>query len=417
MFPNKHLKVLIAAYACRPNKGSEPGVGWNLCREVAKEREVWVITRSNNRSAIEAELEKNPIAKLHFIYCDLPGWFARWQPKSWELQPIYYLWQIGAYFTVRQLHQDVGFDVSHHVTYGRYCAPSFLAFLPIPFVWGPVGGGESAPHAFWRDFGFKGQIYELLRNLTRSLGEVGFFVRRTAANCTIAIASTAETATRLERLGVKRIEMVPGQTGINRSELLELSQLRSTASDRSIKFLSLGRLLHWKGFHLGLQAFARTDLPGAEYWIVGNGPQRQRLEKLAEELGISDRVRFLGEIPRKHALSTLGECDILVHPSLHDFSPTVCLEAMAAGKPVICLDLGGPAIQITAETGLKIKANNPQQAIADLAQAMTRLATDAELRDRLGKAGQQRVSESYLWETKGEFLAKLYEEAIGSQSV
>jgi glycosyltransferase involved in cell wall biosynthesis len=417
MMPNKHLKLLIAAYACRPNKGSEPGVGWNLCREVTKYHDVWVITRANNRPAIEAELAKNPIANLHFIYCDLPGSFSQWQPKSWELQPIYYLWQIGAYFTARQLHQEVGFDVSHHVTYGRYCAPSFLAFLPIPFVWGPVGGGESAPYAFWRDFGFKGQIYELLRNLTRSLGEVGFFVRRTAANCTIAIASTNETAARLERLGVKRVEMVPGQTGINRSELVELSQLKSSTTEGAIKFLGLGRLLHWKGFHLGLQAFAKANLPGAEYWIVGNGAQRQRLEKLVEKLGISDRVRFWGEIPREQALFTLGECDVLVHPSLHDFSPTVCLEAMAAGKPVICLDLGGPASQITAETGLKIKANNPQQAIADLAAAMTRLATDAELRDRMGQAGQQRVSESYLWETKGESLAKLYEEAIASQSV
>jgi glycosyltransferase involved in cell wall biosynthesis len=412
MMPKKHLKILIAAYACRPNKGSEPGVGWNLCREVTKYHDVWVITRANNRQAIEAELAKNPIANLHFIYCDLPGGFGQWQPKSWELQPIYYLWQIGAYFTARQLHQEVGFDVSHHVTYGRYCAPSFLAFLPAPFVWGPVGGGESAPYTFWRDFGFKGQIYEILRNLTRSLGEVGFFVRQTAANCTIAIASTNETAARLARLGVKRVEMVPGQTGINRSELVELSQLKNTANDRSIKFLSLGRLLHWKGFHLGLQAFAKADLPGAEYWLVGNGAQRQRSEKLAEKLGISDRVRFLGEIPREQALSTLGECDVLVHPSLHDFSPTVCLEAMAAGKPVICLDLGGPASQITAETGLKIKANNPQQAIADLAAAMTRLATDTELRDRMGQAGQQRVSKSYLWETKGESLAKLYEEAI-----
>jgi glycosyltransferase involved in cell wall biosynthesis len=417
MLPKKRLKIIIAAYACRPHKGSEPGVGWNLCREIAKEHEVWVITRSNNRPTIEAELEKNPIANLHFVYSDLPGGFGQWQPKSWELQPIYYLWQIEAYFTARQLHQQVGFDVSHHVTYGRYCAPSFLAFLPVPFIWGPVGGGESAPYAFWRDFGFKGQIYELLRNLTRSLGEVGFFVRRTAANCTIAIASTDETAARLQRLGVKRVETISGQTGITQEELAQLNQLKRERSDRSIKFLSLGRLLHWKGFHLGLQAFAHANLPGAEYWIVGSGSQRQQLEKLAEELGISDRIRFLGEIPREQALSTLGECDVLVHPSLHDFSPTVCLEAMAAGKPVICLDLGGPAIQITAETGLKVKANNPQQAIADLAQAMTRLADDDELRVRMGTAGQQRVRESYLWETKGELLAKFYQAAIGSQSV
>lgn len=88
----------------------------------------------------------------------------------------------------------------------------------------------------------------------------------------------------------------------------------------------------------------------------------------------------------------------------------MCLEAMAAGRPVICLDLGGPAVQVTEETGFKIKANTPEQAVSDIAQAMTYLASNPEVRLCMGKAGQKRVKETFSWERKGRQLTQLYEE-------
>ncbi len=82
-------------------------------------------------------------------------------------------------------------------------------------------------------------------------------------------------------------------------------------------------------------------LPDAEYWILGDGPERQALQALAGDLGIANRVRFWGNVERQTAVSKLGECDVLGASSLHDSGGWVCLEAMAAGRPVICLDLGG----------------------------------------------------------------------------
>jgi glycosyltransferase involved in cell wall biosynthesis len=81
---------------------------------------------------------------------------------------------------------------------------------------------------------------------------------------------------------------------------------------------------------------------------------------------------------------------------------------MSAARPVICLDLGGPAEQVTELTGKKIAARHPQQAIADLAHAMTELGANAELRTAMGAAGRARVREEYLWERKGERLDELY---------
>ena len=414
----KSLKLLIAAYACRPGLGSEPGVGWNMVRELAKYHQVWVLTRENNRPAIEVELARQPMPNLQVVYTNPPAPLHRWDRGKQAVHLHYFLWQLAAYRLARQLHQEVNFDLSHHITYGRYCAPSFLALLPIPFVWGPVGGGETAPYSFWADFDGRGRLYELMRDLSRWTGELNPLVRFTARRSAIALACTSETADRLAKIGAKRIEMLSGQTGIAPEELIQLKTLAKapTSPQQPVRFLSLGRLLHWKGFHLGLQAFAKAKLPNAEYWVVGEGSELERLEALADQLEISDRVRFFGSLPRDKALSVLADCDVLVHPSLHDFSPTVCLEAMAAGKPVLCLQLGGPGYQVTDQTGLRVTVGDRDLTIEAMAQGMVQLATDTSLRERLGKGGQQRVEEYYNWETKGQDLTKLYETVVETQS-
>lgn len=141
------MKILMSAYSCEPGRGSEPGVGWNVVREVAKHHEVWVLTRPDeSKAVIEAELARNPVPNLHFVYFTLPFWKDSLRlGQSGAMQIHYYLWQIQAYFVAQRLHREIGFDVVHHVTFVKYSTPCFLSLLPVPLVWGPVGGGESAP--------------------------------------------------------------------------------------------------------------------------------------------------------------------------------------------------------------------------------------------------------------------------------
>jgi glycosyltransferase involved in cell wall biosynthesis len=90
---------------------------------------------------------------------------------------------------------------------------------------------------------------------------------------------------------------------------------------------------------------------------------------------------------------------------------------MAAGRPVICLDLGGPAVQVTEATGFKVPAIDPQQAVAGIAAAMTRLAKDAELRISLGQAGQKRAAELFNWANKGQQLVQYYDKILDRQMI
>ena len=403
------MKILISAYSCEPGRGSERGVGWNVAREVAKRHEVWVLTRPDeSKAAIEAELAAYPNPNLHFVYFTLPFWRDSMRlGQSGAMQIHYYLWQIQAYFVARQLHKQIGFDVAHHVTFVKYSAPSLLSLLPIPFVWGSVGGGESAPPKFWQDFSLRARSYELGRDLFRNIGERDPLVRLTVRNSDVVRATTDDTAKRLYRMGASQVQIVP-EVGLLNEEIAVLNQC-PLPSSQPARFISMGRLLHWKGFHLGIRAFAKANLPDAEYWLVGEGPELDSLQQIAQDCGVAHQVKFWGRLPREDTLEKLAQSHVLVHPSLHDSGGWVCIEAMASGRPVICLDLGGPAVQVTQQTGFKVAAQAPKQAISELAVAMHKLASDPGLRVQMGKAGRQLVDEDFSWSVVGDRLDTLYQ--------
>jgi glycosyltransferase involved in cell wall biosynthesis len=411
------MRILVSAYACEPGEGSEPGVGWNQVRQIARFHDVWVVTRSNNRGVIDKALAKNPMLNVRWVYFDLPRWARFWKKGRRGVHAYYYMWQAGAYFKARRMHRDVKFDLAHHVTFVNYWSPTFLALLPIPFIWGPVGGGESAPPSFKRAFSMRGRIYEALRDFARHAGELDPFVRLAARRAAIALATTHQTEERVRALGSDRVSVLPA-IGMSGDEIARFGKI-SPREVAPFRVLSIGNLLHWKGFEFGLRAFARfhAHFPEGEYWFIGDGPERKRLERLARAMGLKDKVVFWGHVAREQVIEKLKACDLLLFPSLNDSGGCVCLEAMAAGRPVICLDLGGPGLQVTPETGIKVPAIAPEQAVADLTIALEDLARSSSLRARLGEAGRARVDQYFNWERKGEHLASVYERVVKASDV
>jgi len=410
----ERLRVLVSAYACEPERGSEPGVGWHMTTAIARRHDVWLVTRRNNVPAIQKALEEDPVPGLTVIGYDLPTWARFWKRGQRGIQPYYYLWQIGAFVCVRRLHRTLRFDLAHHVTFVKYWMPSLMALLPIPFIWGPVGGGESTPPRFESALRLGGRFYELARRLGRWLGERDPLVHLTARRAAVTLAATAETAQRLERLGARRVIEMPA-VALPDSELETLST-HPIRQQPNVRFLSVGRLQHLKGFELALRAFAKAELQHCEYWLAGDGPERRRLEQLAKSLGCLDRIRFCGDLPRERLLELLSECDVLVHPGLHESGSWACLEAMAAARPVICFDIGGPGVLVTSRCGIKVAAHAPDQAVEDFASAMRALARNSTLRDELGSAAREHVARSFRWRHKTEAILALYQEACASKS-
>lgn len=405
----RRLKVLVSAYACEPDKGSEPGVGWNWVKQIGRFHNVWVITRENNKEPISRALEKAPLPNVSWVYFDLPGWARFWKKGRRGVHLYYCLWQLGAYFVAKSLHKEKNFDLVHHATFVNYWLPSFLVLLPVPFIWGPVGGGESAPRAFYRNLSFRCELYEHLRSLIRLVARWDIFLRLTARRARLVLATTMETAERVQQLGARYVEVF-SQVALPTEELEKLSAI-PLHNDNPFRLASVGNLYHFKGFHLGLVAFAQfqQEFPNSEYYFIGDGPERQNLERLAKKFGVATKVRFWGNLSRHEVMEKLADSDVLVQPALHDSGGWVCVEAMAAGRPVVCLDLGGLAIQVTEDTGFKVPPITPEQSVSDLAESILKLARDYDLRKQMGEAAQKRAVEHFSWDKKGDRMREIYQ--------
>jgi glycosyltransferase involved in cell wall biosynthesis len=177
--------------------------------------------------------------------------------------------------------------------------------------------------------------------------------------------------------------------------------------------LSVGRLSQEKGHADLLRATAVLSrmerVPLFRVIIVGDGPEREPLTRLATELGIGDRVVFAGfqrDTKPYYAMATL-----VAVPSHSEGSPNVVLEAMAAGLPVAATKVGGiPEILEQDITGLMV----PQQQPEAMAAAIFRLLTDADLRRRMGMAGRERAESTYTPEAYRQQLVRFYQDTLDS---
>lgn len=401
-------KVLVSAYACEPHKGSEPGVGWNWAKQISKFAEVWVITRANNRRVIEEALKDHPEPNLHFIYVDLPKWMRIWKKGQRGVHLYYYLWQIFVFLKARKLHKNIGFDLVHHLTFGVYSCPSFISLLPVPFVWGPIGGVDEVPKSLRGILGIRGILYELFRDINHK-ARFNFdpFVRNTLKRSKVVLCRTKQTCKYISKLCNPEKVKIMSETGFSSIEALNKE---ITEPDSCVKIFSAGRLIALKGFFLTVKAFAKfhNNYENSLLEIAGAGYDMNRLKRMVKKEGIIQCTKFLNHINRKEVITHLESCSTLIYPSLREGGAWIIMEAMAVGRPIVCLDYSGIGEMVTDECGIKVEPITCEQTIDDLADALRVLAINPELRGKMGKAGRMRVAAHFTWEKKGEFIKNIY---------
>jgi glycosyltransferase involved in cell wall biosynthesis len=187
--------------------------------------------------------------------------------------------------------------------------------------------------------------------------------------------------------------------------------------DDCFRLLSAGSLIKVKGFGLAIKAFnefARRN-PNCSLSIVGSGPDETHLRNIVHQAQLESKVRFLGWMSRSELRSEMASCDVFLFPSLRDGGGGVVIEAMAAGKPVVCLDLSGPGMHVTTDCGVKINPGPPGKVVQDLATALEHLYQDGELRQKLGNAARERVQTAYHWDKLGKRLMEYYDLSLNSK--
>jgi glycosyltransferase involved in cell wall biosynthesis len=184
----------------------------------------------------------------------------------------------------------------------------------------------------------------------------------------------------------------------------------ATAPGVPLTILVVGNLLAGKGHELVLRAVGRLkkSLPGLQCRMIGEGADRDRFDRLAKDLGISDRVYFLGRRSRSEVAAAMLDCTVFVLPSRYEGLGCVYLEAMACGKPAIaCRGQGIEEIIHHGDNGWLI----PIDGLDELVEGLQTLLRDTELRERLGKAARQTILASLTLSHQVEKLLRIYEGA------
>jgi glycosyltransferase involved in cell wall biosynthesis len=381
------VRILVSAFACNPCKGSEPGVGWNWALQAARlGHAVTVLTVPDERAAIEAEVAGGrtpPTLSFDFL---MPGWLQRFGAFGFRIglegavwQVINLFWQVAAYRHVRRTYPPEAFDIVHHVTFGGIRHPTLLGRLGRPLVLGPLGGGERAPFALRRSFGWYAWLADLARDIHTLALRLDPITRRACADALVIYVKTEETRDALPRRHHGKIAL--------HSELGTLAPDIRPRPPREpgepLRLIFVGRFRSFKGMQLGIPALAEAVRRGVDVRLtmVGIGREGAAWRSLVERLGLADRVTWCGWLARNRLDELYRRHDALLFPALHESGGTVIVESFANAMPVICLKLGGPGTLVDETSGrvVPVAGRSEADCVLGLADAIEELATDPAL--------------------------------------
>ena len=405
-------KVLVSAYACDPEHGSEPGVGWNMVKAISEYSDVWLITKNNNCESIEQELLKQNNNHIRAYGLDLPLWLGWWKRGQSGVRTYYYLWQYVAAYTYWKKLKSVKFDLGHHVTFVNDWLWSFLALTPLPFIWGPIGSCPPVPHIVALDqrVWLKDRIRYLFQGVVRGIDPM-FWISAIRARRIIGI--TDEVVEKFPLFFFRnKFEVFPA-IGV---ESLPL-QLNSNGEKIECRVVSVGNFVPIKHFHLVLMSFAlvKQKISNATLTIVGKGRLEKQLIELADSLGLSESVEFCQWMPRTEVLDLIGKADVFLYPSA-EASGMVVLEAMVQGTPVVCLDYAGPAALVGDSKVLKVPVEVSREHVVNiLADRVLSLLESREVLLRYGRIMRCRAIRKYSWSRRGNAVRGWYRDVLLSK--
>ena len=419
---SRRFTVLVQAYACNPKQGSEEGVGWGWVSAISEHHNLHVLTAAYHRTDIEAALELKPRLKerIQFHYVSERAWHYRPTPV-WKrieesiLKPVmhvaYRSWQRAAYKLAKELSERTQFDLVHVITYVGFRFPGQFWKLPLPLVWGPIGGLENTPWRYFSALGAAGAIKFAGRNVINTLHKLFLpapkrAFRKAEGGVIAATSRISEEITKYYGVG----SFVRCEIGaVGQPDSVELS-LRKGGEPLKIVWSALHA--NFKALPLLLQALA--TLPRTVDWtltVIGSGPLTNTWQALAVSLGVDDRVDWTGRVSRDVAISRMAECHVMVVTSVHDLTSSVLIEALCVGLPVICPDHYGFRDAIDDSCGFKVATSSLENISEGIANALVTLHDDEPRRQRLSHGALER-SKLYNWDQTGKFVSGIYESII-----
>jgi glycosyltransferase involved in cell wall biosynthesis len=414
-------RVLLIAEAANPEWASVPLGGWSLSRAIAKVARAHTVTQIRNTAAfnragliegvdfsiIDNESVARPLAKVARV-------FLGKKETGWTF--VTALQSLGYYSFEKELWRRMGprlqsgdFDIVHRITPKSPTTPSIiakkLAKLGIPFVIGPLGGGVPWPKGFTHIQHAEKEWLSHVRWLHKLLP--GHY--STLKYCSAIIVGSKYNREELPDWAKEKSIYIPG----NGIDPLRFNLPRTHTGSLPLRAAFVGRLVPYKGGDMLIEAsheFIRSGL--LELHVIGDGPEKAPLEKMAKGLNIADKVKFHGWLPHQGVQDTLRMCDLFTFPSIREFGGAVVIEAMSLGLVPIVADYAGPPEFIDDTTGIKVPFNDRTSLVAGMREAIGRFVREPSLVDQLGSAARKKVSEKFTWDAKATQILPIYDAVL-----
>ncbi len=412
------LRLLVLAPDCNPEGITNPLIGYCHAKALAELHDVTLVTNPSSEDTLRRAdapfraIEVIRMPRVEYVEDRVRRMFKynfRNQVLTAFSVPFSMIFEWGAWRQLKRRIVAGEFDAVLRLLPISTVTPSPMAFFlrkgPIPFVVGPINGGLPWPPGFSQADNQK-QWISPLRGLYRLVPFAGSTFRCSAA----IIAGSSNTCSELVAYREK-VFYVP-ENGL--SSWIFSGDLRGSRKSGKLELIFLGALVPYKACDLALRAAApllRADL--ARFTVVGDGPERDRLEELTRSLGVEKGVSFLGSVSHSEAMKLMGLADVLVFPSVHEFGGAVVIEALAAGAVPIVADFGGPGDTVHPDVGFKVPLRNESDVVSHIESILTLLAHDRALLESLRERGMSYARENFSWNAKAQVVTRIIGWAAG----
>lgn len=410
------LSILINAYACSPNMGSEPGMAWNWCVNLAKYCELHIITEGEFRDKIEVVLPVLPQGKnMHFYYNPVSEEIRRmcWNQGDWRFYKHYKEWQWKTYLMAKEIIQQHFIDIVHQLNMIGFREPGYLWKIENkPFVWGPIGGLKQFPDAYLQNAGLKMRLFNKLKNRI-NIFQVKHDKRVNMAfrKADLLISSIPDSYKAIK--SYKRLEsVIIPETGCFTDKIKALGS--DKIKHTGFNLLWVGKFDFRKQLEIALRTVAALKhCRDIKLIICGTGTDQQvsYYKKLSGDLGIDQQVEWKGSLANQEVLVEMANADLFFFTSVSEDTSTVVLEAVSCNLPVLCFDTCGMGYVINDKVGIKISLSNPKQSVTDFAEKIDYLYSHRDYLQSLSEGCKERQQE-LSWENKALQVVSLYNQII-----
>lgn len=412
------IKVLINAYACSPNMGSEPGMAWNWCANIAKHCELFIITEGEFRDKIEEILPTLPQGgNMHFYYNSVSDKVRKmcWNQGDWRFYGYYKKWQKITADIAKNICLKENINILHQLNMIGFREPGYLWKISketnIPFVWGPIGGLKQFPMKYAEGSSIKMGLFLRLKNFM-NIWQIKHNKRVNSAmqQASLLISSIPDSYKAIKKYSGKESVIVP-ETGTFLLEKHETDTNRFTKENLTI--LWVGKFDFRKRLDLAILSLAKVANTKIILKVYGTGNKSQVNESisLVQRLGVENNVQWMGNCPHEQVNEAMRDAGLLFFTSVNEDTSTVVLEAISNYLPVLCFDACGMSAVITEDIGIKIPLSNPLQSIVDFAEKIKYLYEHREILKQMSDNCKKRAIE-LSWENKANQIVALYEKIL-----